>query len=314
MNKPSVAIIILNWNGVSDTLSLLQNFEMVGYQNFSVVVVDNASTDNSMELLSAYATRNKKYKTKILPLEKNFGFSEGNNKGYEVVREDNPDYILLLNNDTLVSHDFLDLLVDAAEADKNVGAVAPLIYFADQNGKKSEKIWFNGGWLNFFAGGGHHNTESPTSQEPFATDFLTGCCMLIRSEAAGKIKQLFDPAFFAYDEDLDLSLRIKKAKFNLQVVPTAKVWHKLATSSGGPKSYNFWYYNVRNNWLIMSRYASWYHWPIFILYFCFYKPVLVSVAGAILKPRPDKWRRLAAIARGTWDAITGSFGQLPEHR
>lgn len=315
--KPAVAIIILNWNGVADTLALLKNFESVNYPNFSVLVVDNGSVDDSVDRLTRYSKQHKEKKEQrftlsLLPLPKNLGYAEGNNRGLSEARQLKADYYLLLNNDTVLSPDFLDQLVMTAESNPTFGAFGPTIGYADSQGRSTGQIWYAGGWLNFFAGGAHHHTAKPTANTSILeTDFITGCCLLLRAKAVNQLDQLFDPAFFAYGEDVDLCLRLNHQGWKLGYVPAAQVWHKLAASSGGPKSSNFWYYNVRNNWLVMSRYASWYHWPIFILYFLFYKPVLLSIGGAILRPRPDKWLRLQAIAQGTVDAIIGRFGPRP---
>lgn len=318
MDQPKVAIIILNWNGADDTLALLESLSHVTYPNFSVTVVDNASKDDSLGRLARFmeqrrrGERNSDYKLSLLPLSKNFGYAEGNNKGIVQASREHPDYYLLLNNDTVVSPDFLDILVAATESDPKLAAVGPTIYFADPDGTTTKDVWYAGGWLNFYAGGAHHNTEKPAVKDKMTvvpTEFITGCCLLIKRSAITKLEQLFDPLFFAYTEDTDLCLRLLRQGHRLGYVPAASIWHKLARSSGGPKSYNFWYYNVRNNFLVMSRYAAWYHWPVYLLYFLFYKPVLWSVVGAVVKPRRDKWFRLIAIAHGTIDTIRRRYKQ-----
>ncbi len=319
LDSPKVSIIILNWNGINDTLRLLKNLEQVKYpnmevpSNFTVLVVDNGSTDDSVLRLKQFIEEHTTaggYRLSLLPLSQNFGFAEGNNKGIIQATKEKPDYYLLLNNDTIVSQDFLTNLVYPLEEYQQFGAAAPLIYFATPEGKKSDQIWYAGGWLNFFAGGAHHLTSIRPSNQPIvATEFLTGCSLLIRADAVAKIGRLFDPQLFAYGEDLDLSLRLIKQGYQLGFIQKSVIWHKLASSSGGPKSSNFWYYNVRNNFLIMARFAAWYHWPVFILYFIFYKPVMTSVIGAIIRPRKDKPERLKAIAQGTWDAVCGRLGK-----
>lgn len=317
--EPKVAIIILNWNGIQDTLAVLDNLASVNYSNFSVLVVDNASTDDSIGQLARYIEKHRQrkaaYDLALLPLSQNFGYAEGNNKGIQQASRQRPDYYLLLNNDTVLSKDFLKRLVSVAEKSPRVIAAAPLIYYADQAGKKLDKVWFAGGWLNFYAGGAHHLTEIKEEnrvKEWFPTEFLTGCCLLVKKEGIRGQSQLFDPAFFAYCEDVDLSCRWLSQGRALALVPEAIIWHKLAASSGGPKSANFWYYNVRNNFLILARYAQWYHRFVFWLYFIFYKPVLLSVIGRIIRPRPDKQLRLVAIAEGTWDALRHYFGKRGE--
>lgn len=315
-NQPKVTIIILNWNNVGDTLTLLENLNQVTYPHFSVLVVDNASKDDSVGQLARLMEQRRRspetqtYQLSLLPLSKNFGFAEGNNKGIAQAAREKPDYYLLLNNDTIVAPDFLDQLIKAGEANEKLGILGPTIYFADREGHKTQEIWYAGGWLNFAAGGAHHHVTPPTTKSVIPTEFVTGCSLLIKRQALSDLDQLFDPAFFAYNEDVDLCLRAVKAGWQLGYVPQSTVWHKLASSSGGPKSYNFWYYNVRNNWLIMTRYAKWSDWPIFILYFLFYKPVLWSIVGAIVRPRRDKLFRLIAITHGTYDAIRQRYGKL----
>lgn len=306
--EPRVTIIILNWNGANDTIELLRNLSRLKYKNFSVLVVDNGSNDNSVTQIRKVVTE----KNELLVLGKNYGFAEGNNQAIEHLKKNETEYYLLLNNDTLVDPNFLTLLVDILEKNPKVAATAPTIYFAGKDGRKTNRIWYAGGWFNFFAGGAHHNTnlKSQILNLKFTpTEFITGCCMLIRKEALVGTGQLFDPLFFAYGEDADLCQRLLRAGWHLAYVPSAKIWHKLAASSGGPKSANFWYYNVRNNFLVMSRYASWYHWPIFIIYFLFYKPLLLSLVGAIIRPRPDKWLRIKAIVRAVSDTIHHQYGK-----
>ncbi len=331
--KPKVTIIILNWNGAHDTLAVLKNLAQVTYPNFSIMVVDNGSHDDSVDKINQEIKHQPTLNISILPLPHNYGYAEGNNKGLTQAKQEKSDYYLLLNNDTVLSPDFLDKMVAALEANPKLGAVGPTIYFATPNGQKQDEIWYAGGWLNFAAGGAHHKTalpsqiaaaDKPISNQPAQliaesaqvepTQFITGCCFLIRAEAIRKLGTLFDPQFFAYGEDVDLCQRLVRAGYQLGYVPQARIWHKLASSSGGPKSSNFWYYNVRNNFLIVARYGRWFEWPLFILFFLFYKPVLWSVAGAILKPRRDKWFRLIAIVQGTSDAIRGRYGQRSSDR
>lgn len=324
MNQPKVSIIILNWNNVKDTLALLNDLENLNYPNFSVLVVDNASTDDSIGQLARYMEKQRRLakstlKVSLLPLSKNFGFAQGNNKGIAHAAREQPAYYLLLNNDTVIANDFLTILVTALEKDKendgSLAAVNPTIYYASPEGEKTAKVWFAGSAINFNTVGAYHKTALPpltAKNQVIVVPFLTGCCLLIRREAITALKELFDPAFFAYSEDVDLSFKLQNLGYTLGYVPNATIWHKLASSSGGPKSYSFWYYNIRNNFLILKRYARWHHWISYIPYFLFYHQVLPSIIGAIIKPRPDKPLRLAAIARAAVDATFNHYGPLLE--
>ena len=315
---PHVAIVTLNWKGAADTLALLNDLERVLYPNFSVLIVDNASPDDSVKQIEQYIeklTREKNPFAKqlsLLVLSENFGFAEGNNRAILHLEAKQPDYYLLLNNDTLLDPNFLSLLIDRAGSNPRLAAVGPTIYSAKNSGEKTETVWFAGSWINFFAGGAHHNVTMPENYDEatvLPAPFITGCCLLLKRTALDRVGQLFDPAYYLYSEDVDLSLRLTQAGFELGYVPSATIWHKLATSSGGPKSYNFWYYNVRNSFLLVSRYGKWYHFIVYFLYFLLYNPVLLSLVGAIIKPRPDKWPRLAAITKGTVDFFFGRLGK-----
>jgi GT2 family glycosyltransferase len=117
-----VCIIILNWNGkelLKDCLSSL--FKLTGYPNYKVIVVDNGSTDGSFECVKKNFTQ-----VDVLPLDKNYGFAKGNNKGIKyALKKYKPRYILLLNNDTkIIQRDWLTKLVETVESDKKMGLLA----------------------------------------------------------------------------------------------------------------------------------------------------------------------------------------------
>lgn len=315
MNKPKVSIIILNWNNVNNTLAVLEDLKKVTYPNFSVMVVDNASKNDSIGQLARWMEQERRaevkapYKLSLLPLSKNFGFAESNNKGVQQAAREQPDYYLLLKNDTILQPGFLDLLVEAAESNDSIGAVSPTIQVQQAEDNKLPTVWYAGGRLNYYTGGAHRYTELPeNNSEIMPTEFLTNSCLLIKRSAITKIGQLFDPTFFAYNEDVDLSLRLRQAGYQLGHVPAATIWQKRTSNTSGAQSYNVWYYTVRNNFLIMARYANWYHWPSFILYFL-YQPVLLSIVETIIKPKRNNLFRLIAITHASVDAIRRHYGQ-----
>src|SRR5262245_40538905 len=127
-----VAIIVLNWNGLSDTLACLASLRHLNYPNYEVVVVDNGSTDNSVVTLQAAYPE-----VTLLVTDENLGYVGGNNRGLEYARQTKADHALLLNNDTEVHPNFLGLLVEAVEQDPATGIVGPTIYYFDQ----PEVVW-----------------------------------------------------------------------------------------------------------------------------------------------------------------------------
>lgn len=272
-----IAIIILHYNAPKFTLECLRSLENLStkYAQFSVIVVDNFSQE-------IFAQPKTSYELKVLRTDQNLGFTGGNNVGIRYAFEHlNPDHILLLNNDTTVSPDFLDKLVGFAQTHTQVGAITPKIYFEkgcefhksqythDELGKV---IWFAGGsidWRNVY--GFHRGVdevdrgqfdlpviERSEKQMPYygyqTMDFASGCCVLI---PAAVLKQvgLFDESYFLYWEDADLSMRIRQAGFQLYFCPQSVIWHKNAGSTGGSGSKLQQYYQKRNRLKFALKYA-----------------------------------------------------------
>lgn len=259
-----VAIVILNWNGKEDTLECLKSLEKLRVENYQLqtFVVDNASTDGSVDAIG------KRYKNiNIINNRQNLGFAEGNNVGIRRALKNDSDYIVLLNNDTIVDKDLINGLVETFNENPDAGIVSPKIYFArgfefhkDRYKKKElgKVIWYAGGkfdWDNVL--GSHRGVDEVDKgqyDQSIETDFATGCCMALRSETLKKIG-LFDKEYFLYLEDVDLCQRAKKAGFKILYSPKGHLWHKVARSSGIGSGLND-YYITRNRLLFASKYAS----------------------------------------------------------
>lgn len=254
MTHPLVYIIILNWNGKEDTIACLRSIERVKYPNFSVILVDNASSDGTVEYV-----KDKFPSVKIIANSENLRFAGGNNVGIKYALERNADYVLLLNNDTEVAPDFLPELVRAAENDKSIGIAGPKIYYYEGN----KMIWFAGGKVEFWKGWISHIgiREPDYGQYDFAreVDYITGCCMLVKREVIEKIGKL-DESFFIYGEDADWSLRASRAGYSLVYVPSSIIWHKVSASSGGNLSWFKNWNKLKSQLRLMARYAKWYNW------------------------------------------------------
>jgi GT2 family glycosyltransferase len=257
--SPKVFIIILNWNSWSDTLECLESLKSNDYPNYQVVIIDNGSKEKPVVPSP---------EIKIIYNQENLGFAGGNNIGIKYALEQGADYVLLLNNDTVVSDDFLTKLVKAGESDREIGLLGPKIYFYPMTGqpdKAKEKIWFAGGQVNWLYNKGqmrgwgekdNGQYDQPDIQE---TEYVTGCCLLIKREAVKKIG-LMPEEYFLYYEDTDWSLAAQKAGSKCVFVPAARIWHKgSASSKEGSPSYI--YYHVRNGLVLAQRYAPWYIKP-----------------------------------------------------
>lgn len=262
MNTPSVSIIILNWNGIRDTLECLASLGRLQYPNFEIFVVDNGSDNNEAnDLQRQFGTW-----IRILKNQKNLGYAEGNNQAARIVLEEGKsDYILFLNNDTIVDADFLHRMIRVAEQDTNIGIVGPKICWYQQR----DVLLFVGGDINLFFGEARHRglfkRDDPRFQKCRSVDYIEGSAMLVKTSLLKEVG-IFDSIFFCYWEDVDLSLRAKRRGWKCVIVPESRIYHKVSSSTGGDQSPRSLYLIERNRFIFMQRYASFYHWPFFLFF------------------------------------------------
>ncbi len=296
MNKPHICIIILNWNGFEVTRKCLLSLQKVNYRNYTIILVDNGSVDNSIDKLSEEFN-----KIDYLGLEKNYGFTGGNNKGIEYATEKyNPDYLLLLNNDTEVAPDFLSKLIAPFFNDKSVYATVPKIYFYD----RKNIIWYAGGKVRKLTGNvkefGKNKQDSDATSIQRKVGFMNGCAALISKQAIKEIG-LFDDRFFAYSEDADYSIRIVKSGHTIVYVPDSIVYHKVSQTF--KSNSNNWFKNylaTRNIVLLQRKHLPRYLYPIFVLWFFFRWVLYISVKLVI----NFQFRLIPSIIRGYYDGLT----------
>ncbi len=266
MNYPEVSIIILNWNGVRDTLACLKSLKKITYPNYRVIVIDNGSSGNDAEILK------KEYGDYIhlIANERNYGFAEGNNIGIRYALEKS-NYVLLLNNDTVVHPKFLDELVKITEQDHSIGIAGPKIYFYSSR----KRLQFTTAKINMWTGRAIHfgagEIDQGNSNNVQETDYCQGSCFLIRKEVVQKIG-FMDIDYFAYWEESDYCIRAKKEGFRIVHCPRAKIWHKGLLkmwdkdSSSNARSVAVYYF-FRNTFLFMRKNANRQQIVTFLLYF-----------------------------------------------
>jgi len=239
MPEPLVLIIIPNWNGLSFLGDCLRSLKKITYQNYKIVLVDNGSSDGSVEMVRA-----KFPEVVALVNKENLGFASACNLGMRYSFDRGADFVLLLNNDTVVAPDFLEKMVTAAESDK-IGIVGAKIYYFDQ----PNRIWFAGGKFIWWRASGRHllwgriDTDKIKGIRP--SDFITGCVMLIRKELVDDIGYFFEPYFLTV-EDLDFCYLARKKGWLIRVALDAEVWHKVSFSRAGEFSFSNGYYGSRN--------------------------------------------------------------------
>lgn len=265
------AVVIVHYKNDIDTKACLDSIfinHTINKQFYIIVVIN--SLQDSIKKQNSFASILKKEYPQLLIIENDFnaGFAQGNNMGIKKALHLGCEYIILLNNDTIVSLGLLDKLVLFAKTDWRVGLISPKIYFAKgfeyhKNRYKVNEvgkvIWYAGGiidWDNIYPKHrGVDEVDRGQYDKVESTDFATGCCMLITRRAIEKAG-FFDQKYFLYYEDVDFSERVKKIGMKIVYYPKTFLWHKNASSSGKPGSKLHLYYQNRNRLYFGFKYGS----------------------------------------------------------
>lgn len=225
------AIIILNWNGADDTLACLDSLARAEGE-FFVLVVDNGSADDSVARLQAYADRSPLDLT-ILPQPVNWGFAKGNNIGIACAMERRPDSLMLLNNDTEVTPDFLSLLTAFHAAHPEWRVLTPKINFFGEK----DRIWNCGGTIRFgfrrycHAGASDAAVAALLPRPSMPVTFVTGCALWFTPDVLDADGKLLTERFFFGEEDFDFSLRMQQQQVPMACVTQSLIYHKVGASA-----------------------------------------------------------------------------------
>lgn len=289
---PSVAIVIVIWNNKKDTVECLESFRGDTYPNKEIIIVDNGSSDDSVEVIRASFPE-----VTLLQTGQNLGFTGGNNVGITYALEKGADYVYLLNNDTTVEPEALAMLVQAADENPDAGLIAPVIHDFDP----PRAIWFAGSIVDLRRGAAwHDNARQPERGEaPYEVPWATGCAMLLRGPLLRALGG-FDDRYYLSWEDVDLSLRVRQAGKRVMVAPSSRIYHK-----GGQSGKNldgiYGYYTVRNSLLLARKHSG-----------RDYLRAAFSILSAGLRPclrsRPFRARRLRLVWDGLWDHLRQRYG------
>jgi GT2 family glycosyltransferase len=255
----ATAIVLLNWNSGEMTAECIRSLGKMTARDFEIIVVDNGSKDGSAEYL-----RGQFPEITILAQDHNLGFAAGCNVGMRLALERGVQYVLPLNNDTVVDPEFLAELQLAAEQHPQAAMISPKIYFWDM----PNRFWWAGGSFSLWTGIAKHIGRKELDKGQFDSgavlDWATGCALLMRSDVLRETG-LFDESFFGNAEDLDLSLRLRKAGYKVCFAPKAKLWHKEGVDyRKNAGEYLRKFTGTRNLLYVMRKHARAVQWLTFL--------------------------------------------------
>ena len=294
-NDPKVIVILLNYCNWQYTLDCVQSLNQCIYSNFKIIIIDNNSPNDSERML-----REKLPNSLIYQTGSNLGYTGGINFGIKKAIEEDFSYILILNPDTLVDPNFLNILVEGMEVNPTAAAGCGTIYHYP----KTNDIWYAGGKMVPWRGLAVHNHTFPNEngrmdKRPRFVSFITGCMAFLRRSTLLDIG-LQDERFFMYLDDIEYSARITKKGYDLLYIPSAIIYHRIEAEEESPFKL---YYSVRNRLLLISTSFSMIERIIATIYFLMVITVKLIVWGAV---KPSLFR--AAYA-GLYDYFTDNLNE-----
>ncbi len=276
--KSKLSIVLLNWNGHEDTVECLNSLKNLNYDDFNIYLVDNNSQRNSVEYISDYLENQDYYSHAMVTSNKldeytddvdllfilndvNAGFAGGNNVALEyIIKYDVCEYVLLLNNDTIVSSDFVNALFDKYNQEDNVAFVGATHYYYDDN----NSIQTVGGGIIDWKHGECMAVRQKNQYDTY--DFITGSCVFMPIAVLREVGPI-STDYFMYWEDVDWSTVAHKKGYNLTVSDYGCIYHKEGSSI---KSLSRIYYHTANRILFMKKHSDRNRYHKFIIYMVLY--------------------------------------------
>ncbi|MHB1096110.1 MAG: glycosyltransferase family 2 protein [Gemmatimonadaceae bacterium] len=287
----TVIAVVLNWNNEPDTAACLDSLVADGLPIAQVVLVDNASADGSGNRLHSRFPA-----ARYLQTGANLGYAGGNNAGVREALAMGADWVLVLNNDTVIEPGMLHALMAAGESHSGVAAIAPKIVRFDD----PTILWFDGGDFSRMRALGGHRGEGTRDRVPELrpaerVSFLTGCCLLLRSSAIAAMDEVFRSDFFLYIEDTELCVRLARGGWELWYVPAARLRHKVPPPGAAPPARHLQLRERNRRRLVRSHYGA---RDRLLFWLWFYPTRVVLVLGNLIR---GDLPRAQAILKGSFE-------------
>ena len=246
---PDLSIIVVNWNLLDDTIECIDSLLKAGASLNQIIIVDNGSTDGSITGLRDY------YQAQIfiITVKENIGYAAGANLGIQYALTQNYEWLLLLNNDTIVAADFIKNMYQATQNNNGYSILTPIIFYQSN----PSIIWYQGERQigNTLLTIDKYKNRKIKQNLPkfFPIDFTNGCAMLVSRKVFEKIGFL-DESFFMYGEEVDFCWRARLDGFKFACYTPAHIWHKISKSSQGSQPMSR-YLRIRNQIYFYKRYT-----------------------------------------------------------
>lgn len=244
------AVVVLNYNGLEDTLLCLESLRPVAARGYDVILIDNASQIDPAEQASQVLPGVICYRN-----DDNLGYAGGNNRGIEIALGRGAEFVLVLNNDTTVDSSIVDELLGQFDRHPSLGIVGPVVNFLDEPAAvMTDGVAFNPGpGTEFFK----RVVVPPVAESPplVPVDIVNGCCMMVRADVFRRVG-MFDETFFIVHEESDLCLKAGRAGFACAVYGRTLVWHKGSSAFVRSGRQLQRYFDARNLFYLITRHAG----------------------------------------------------------
>ncbi len=304
MNQPKVSIITLNWDGLEYTIECLASLKKITYPNYEVIVVDNGSKGNDAQVLEE---RFGDY-IHLIKNDRNYGSCGGVNIGMSyVLNNSNSDYLLLLDNDTVVDPEFLTEMVKVAEADPAIGIAGAKIYYYDE----PDRVQHVGGKIDLWGGTlgvirekilGRKEIDRGQHDSIKEVEQITFWCALFKRKSLESIGLLGERYFWGW-EDADYFIRAREVGCKTVYIPKAKVWHKYRSRNRIDGFLQ--YHSLKGLFQVMRQHATRWQYCSFLIYFFGVHFWLATVYYLIWLRHP---RMLLSFYKGVRDGLFHSGG------